>query len=499
MADETELAYLQTGFDLNSLTVPRLRNILVYHDISFPSSAKKSQLVELIESDLLPNAKKLLRERDRVRRTSKGITDVASQESTIEADEDDRELMPPPPAPKTPRSRKSKSNLADAPTPSTSRRSKTPSKRKSSSKARQSDTEPEVQPAPSAKKPRKSLSGPTPVGPAVRLEEPARIKREDASSPFSDDNPFQSGSSPPSESRRISSPSRSRKSTGRPSSSRRRETKSPPVKQEDVDHGFHASAYIPVSHLQTDEYGVTTTEEFAPDARRELEQDMANGQVVRKRPQTLVRRKKKPASTAAKVSPVIILGTVLSGIAAWYRQEKINMGYCGVGQPQWSLVNNENIPAWVHETLQPNCEPCPPHALCYPKMEVRCENDFILQHHPLSLNGLVPVPPTCEPDSEKEKRIKAVADKAIEELRERRAAYECGDELASDVLASDVEAIKEVIKAGETKLEIPEETLKQEVSKLRRRGMSPDEFEDLWQSALGDIKSRDEVDVTQDG
>ena len=47
--------------------------------------------------------------------------------------------------------------------------------------------------------------------------------------------------------------------------------------------------------------------------------------------------------------------------------------------------------------------------------------------------------------------------------------------------------------------EIPEEELKAEVSKMRRKGMSADEFDDLWRSALGEIIDRDEVEVVRDG
>ena len=47
MSDD-ELSYLQPGFDLSTLTVPRLRAILVSHDIPYPSSAKKPQLIQLL-------------------------------------------------------------------------------------------------------------------------------------------------------------------------------------------------------------------------------------------------------------------------------------------------------------------------------------------------------------------------------------------------------------------------------------------------------------------
>lgn len=131
-------------------------------------------------------------------------------------------------------------------------------------------------------------------------------------------------------------------------------------------------------------------------------------------------------------------------------------------------------------------------------MQVQCEEDFVLEPHPLALNGLLPFTPTCEPDSEKERRVKAVADKAIEALRERRAAYECGDELSSEPASTEEEG-KTIVGLGETKLEISEEALKAQVSAQRRKEMSPAEFEALFEAALQDIKGREEVEVVRDG
>jgi hypothetical protein len=117
------------------------------------------------------------------------------------------------------------------------------------------------------------------------------------------------------------------------------------------------------------------------------------------------------------------------------------------------------------------------------------------------MNGLLPLPPTCEPDSEKERRIKAVADRAVEVLRERRAAYECGDKItkAEEAVSTAAAEVKTVAKStASTKLQVSDEDLKKSVSKLRRKGMTEDEFEDLWRGALGDIMGREEVEVTHD-
>ena len=92
----------------------------------------------------------------------------------------------------------------------------------------------------------------------------------------------------------------------------------------------------------------------------------------------------------------------------------------------------------------------------------------------------MPLPPTCEPDSEKSRRVKAVADRAVEQLRDRRAKYECGD--------------------GNEKVKSPaisEEELKQAVSRKRRKGMSDEEFDELWRGAIGDIVGREEVSVKE--
>jgi hypothetical protein len=519
MSDD-ELFYLQPDFDLNSLTVPRLREILVRHEIDYPGSAKKLQLIQIVTDDLLPRSKKLLAQRARTKRTSKGITDVPSSQESIISDED-AELMPPP---KTPRSRKSKSNIGRTDgatdTPTTTRRSRTPGTRKTTAKhPRQSDNEMDVEkPQASARKTRKSVPGPTPVRhtSAVQIEEPERrIKGESleaGESPFSDDNPFQSGSSPSNDYRRISSTSRSRRTLGtssdrRKSGSRRRSTKLPTdLKQEDgITAPSRSTFEFPVSTLASEPAsdGVDATEEFTPEETQELQSErVASGKLVRTSGGGLVRRtkKKQPAGTVAKTAPWVIITALLGAVGGWYRNEKIKIGYCGVGQARWSLAENAHIPPWIHENLEPECLPCPQHGICFPNMEVTCENDYVLKPHPLSLGGILPIPPNCEADGEKARRIKVVADRAVENLRDRRAAHECGEEVTS--LGEDksaTEEIKTVVKAGEVKLEIPEETLKAEVSKMRRKGMSADEFDDLWRSALGEIIDRDEVEVVRDG
>lgn len=51
-----------TGFNPNSLKIPQIKKILVFHNVSFPSSAKKAQLVEIFKAQISKNSSKLLAE-----------------------------------------------------------------------------------------------------------------------------------------------------------------------------------------------------------------------------------------------------------------------------------------------------------------------------------------------------------------------------------------------------------------------------------------------------
>lgn len=508
MASDTDsndpLAYLYPDFDLNSLTVPRLRSILVNHDVTYPASAKKAQLINILENEVLPKAKKMLRDRERVRRTSKGITNMPSGQD---------EPVATPKRPTRSRASRSTTRASTAETddipvpPSTSRRS---TRSRSSKHPRSSDNETlDDMDAMSAatprrespRKSRRSEAQPTPhMDPLVEMQTPPMIKREyrDGSA-FTDDNPFQSGSSPVETPRPSTvGVDRRRKSGSRPSTQtalfqeERRKRRSEPrlfekIKQEEDIHVPTRSTFdVPIAQMkgakyeEPDEGDYSAGEEFTPDEQLALDHDMAvNGprrSVIRGEPQ-------KRQGNAGSMFSWFIIVTLLSSFGLWWRKEKIEIGYCGVGKEHWSLEDT-NVPEWAN-VIEPECEVCPPHAFCYPNFEVGCEEDFMLKNHPLSLNGLIPLPPTCEPDGEKARRIRVVADKAIEELREQRAKWECGED-----------------KEGEEEVASPEITateLKERVNQMKRKGMSDEEFEELWRGALGEITSRDEVVTGTEG
>lgn len=496
MSDTESLDYLQTGFDPSSLTVPRLRSILVSYNIEYPSSAKKPQLVQIFTDKILPQGRKILAARARARRTSKGITDADSQDTEL-ADEEER--MPPPPTPRTrtrkPSARvKSEESETDMPVPRSPVK-RTP--RASSKHARVSDTETGTDPDAifkSARKSRRSEAQTPAPAPRAKVEDDDGVGGSNRRlSAFTYDNPFQSGSSPPAESRSASG-ERKRKSLGVSSSSRksistsRKKTSTEPK----ADDGFHpptsSTFEIPVSELNSlkdvDENGVEASEEFTPEEQLELVQERAVNGVDALGP----RRPKRQGQKFNKTTPIwVALFTLLGGYATWYRQEKVAVGYCGVGRNANEVVPaNMDVPDWVRIAVEPQCEPCPQHAYCLSNLATECESDFVLKPHPLSIWGLVPLPPTCEPDGEKVRKVKQVVDKAVLELRERRAKWECGD-------------LTDEAGAPEPTVEIDVEELKKEVSQKRSKRMAEDEFEDLWANAIGELKDRDEVVSGTDG
>ncbi|KAL2132293.1 hypothetical protein VTI74DRAFT_3980 [Chaetomium olivicolor] len=509
MSDTESVDYLQADFDPRTLTVPRLRSILVTHNIHYPSQAKKPQLIELFNEHVLPQSRHILATRARAKRSSRGIVDADSQSTT--STDFDGEAMPPPPSARRSRSprkatrvkRESEEPFHAPLMPAALRES--PRKRQSRSASAQfppaSDTD--TAPEPEHRWPVRSDRRTTPVPKLEPPEEDNFFKRTpQTASVFTSDNPFQSGANSPVSP--FKTPTNRRKTAGlesalrqTPATARRRtdqhvfgEVEEPSIVSRTIE--------MPISRVRSKTPEVEPDEEFTPEEQLALEQETAAHPelVVARRAQHVAKR------SSSMSTPIwVLITTLFVAYAAWYRQEKIAVGYCGLGReptqlvpssiqlPEWAAdlgskfdVQKIQIPDWVTTALEPQCEPCPSHAYCYEDFTARCEPDFIVKPHPLSLGGLVPLPPTCEPDGEKVRRVQAVADKAVEELRDRRAKYECGEPLEPEGEPLDSPSIDE-------------EELKEILGKKRSRRMAADEFDELWAAAIGEIKARDEVEV----
>jgi hypothetical protein len=491
--DEDDLYYLQPGFNPASLTIPKLRSILLAHNISYTSSAKKGDLVQIFNDQLKPKAKKLLSARARTKRSSAGIEDLSSQASTVtEEDAEDEEPTPQPArrAPGRPRTRKASKQPEDLDDKTVVGASSTPAPsgrgRKSTKHARGSEPEPEERPAP--KQSRRATRTPS-VKPEELEPEPTSWHDRSEDSVFTDDNPFQSASSPPPSAR-----SKSRRRTDGPpddkgqrkTSGTRRKTDGAAVKQEEDIHPPSSHTFeVKVSDLARGRRGRTPLaldplqpgEEFEPEEQLELETERrkaGNTAVIPVRRSHRSRPRSDPILVKALTAGLVVF---LATLAHFYRLEKFTVGYCGIGHPS-DRIAGVDIPDWAHR-FRPACENCPRHATCYQNLQTQCEPGFVIQHHPLSLNGLLPLAPSCEPDGERVKRINAVGSRAVEELRIQNAKAECGE------LDDQGKPVKDSF--------LSEEELKRRVSSQKRQSMSDDEFDDLWKPALGEVLGRDEI------
>jgi hypothetical protein len=483
--------YLDPDADTTKIKVPELRNILLTHGIGYPSSAKKPELLALFNEQVLPQAAKIRRTEARTKRSTRGIEDVPSSATSTTTDdpEDDTLLAPPPTTRRTSRRSARATTEEEQERSTTSRRSKTPSRTVPTKHARASDAEPDEQPA--VRRNRKSM-----VTPAVKQDYPDPVFKSDHDdeSPFTQENPFQSGSSPsgPDPATR----ERRRKTMGfeqkekRKSDAHRRKTFQPNAEQ--LDQGITVPTRrtfdMPVTRkvkkedppMETD--GVEVGEEFTPEEQLELVRERARSGDVDILPP---RRRKQPSKAGGtlKALSLTLLTTAAAVFGGVWRQEKYAVGFCGIGRDSTAL-SGVDVPEWANGVL-PQCEPCPPHATCYQNLELVCDKDFVKVDHPLALGGLVPLAPTCEPDSEKTRRIGVVADRTVQLLRERNAKYECGEpDEEGKVLDSP---------------QIPEAELKREVSSMKRKGMSQEQFDDLFESAIGEIVRRDEILESSDG
>jgi hypothetical protein len=465
---DDDVSYLQPDFDPASYTVANLRKVLFENNIKYPSGGKKADLIAIFNSELKPKAQKLLSNYRKIQRSSRGIENAASSIASTQEDEEDV------PATTTKRGRgRPKKSVPHAEqveeelvAPPTTSRRRTPAPAKSNSK--------DVPQERSQSRPRTSRRTTTATPAPILKQEnsvPDTWKTFGDDSPFSAENPFQSGSSPPppptttSKRRQTDGPqsAKPRKSEGR------RKTDGPTIVRKAV-------VELPVGQTYNqpdyEDDGIEAGEEFVPEEQTALEKARREGKAA----VVPVRRRQQQSGPSALVSFLVTSGIVLAAsFGILWGQEKLNVGYCGIGRDS-DKIGGVQIPEWA-DSFRPKCEPCPPHATCYDQLKTECEGDFVLRQHPLSLNGILPLPPTCEPDSEKAKKVKAVSDFVTDELRTQKADAECGN-------------------ADSPKL--TEDELKVRVESKVRKGLTQEEVDALFAQAIDDVASRDEITTTVD-
>ncbi|KIS71773.1 uncharacterized protein UMAG_00208 [Mycosarcoma maydis] len=74
--------YMREGFDPKSLTMPQLRSILVEHEVPFSSAARKADLVDHFNQNVLPKTASLRKKNASIVASSSGIIDMRDQTTT---------------------------------------------------------------------------------------------------------------------------------------------------------------------------------------------------------------------------------------------------------------------------------------------------------------------------------------------------------------------------------------------------------------------------------
>ncbi|KAI8240142.1 hypothetical protein K4K57_007563 [Colletotrichum sp. SAR 10_99] len=71
-----DILYLHPSFDPNSLTIPKLRNLLAAHEVAYTKAKNKADLVHLFEANVVPRAAATLQAMSAVEKTDQGIVDA---------------------------------------------------------------------------------------------------------------------------------------------------------------------------------------------------------------------------------------------------------------------------------------------------------------------------------------------------------------------------------------------------------------------------------------
>lgn len=182
-------AYLENGFDPNSLKVAELRGILLKHDVDYPSSAKKSILVDLFNANVATKATKLRASRARVSASDEGMINAGFTPEKNEIGATPRRVR------RTTRGATEDANEEEEANAGARRSTRTPSRKRVDNDVQD---EIDMPPPPSTvRKTRKSIAR-FPVDDVVT---PGRqIAAEDPDTPFSSHNPFQKGTPSPAKS-----------------------------------------------------------------------------------------------------------------------------------------------------------------------------------------------------------------------------------------------------------------------------------------------------------
>ncbi|CCD23740.1 Src1p NDAI_0C00790 [Naumovozyma dairenensis CBS 421] len=235
------------------------------------------------------------------------------------------------------------------------------------------------------------------------------------------------------------------------------------------------------SPLETEKVAITKN------GKRALESDDVEEikQVPKKKRRVIVGIKKILKTLCSLLKKIILLLLLIIPviIALWYREQRIMVGYCGTevdNRPSLIMRNVDypyayEIDSALQTYLKPECLPCPENAICYSNMEMKCRPKYRLVESRWNLFGLLPVSASCQRDDQRDQLVSEVVKKSLEFLRTKNAQIECGR--STDDIGSG----------------LSEEELYEIFNEARVPWIDDDEFNDIWNQVISNLKEEPEV------
>ncbi|KAG9322013.1 hypothetical protein KVV02_003402 [Mortierella alpina] len=479
--------YLHPDFDPWTLKMDQIREILIQHHVRTPTGiVKKQQLVDLFNENIKPQ-----------------VPELKDAEKKIDAEE--HKERPSTPKARQPRRTKTEEKLVEEPPltkPARIRRASSkarlnaeesvevvvPKPKRSNSRVKaspvKSDAESSTAEPVRGRKPRKaSVESEDDYAPKTKSPKSgAKVKKAKGDN-FSDENPFQSGSERGRSTSRDTttrSRSRSRQSTKR--------TSKVNDKTPTRDSAFKVPAQPAFSkfmHAPPEDKGTESSSRTSPALSRARR--LSTSEIPPPKSLHLTSSQSEIHEFLEKVrrnlTPIwIALGAIALVYGVWYRQTRIEVGFC---TPTSDLATRAG--GWFY----PSCIPCPDHATCEsPDAEPVCPPEYMLKPQILSFGNLLPLSPVCVLNKAKAYQSLQVADAAEKLLHLHAGKIECS--MTRDSVPKD--SIEYNARRGASTLE-----LRKQLEQLKDANVSQDDFAQYWDRALRELRRRSDKVVFETG
>ncbi|KAF9288780.1 inner nuclear membrane protein enriched at telomere/subtelomere region [Mortierella alpina] len=478
--------YLHPDFDPWTLKMDQIREILIQHHVRTPTGiVKKQQLVDLFNENIKPQ-----------------VPEFKDAEKKVKAEE--HKEGPSTPKARQPRRTKTEEKLVEEPSltkPARIRRASSkarlnaeesvevvvPKPKRSNSRVKaspvKSDAESSAAEPVRGRRPRKaSVESEDDYAPKTKSPKAAAKVKKAKGDNFSDENPFQSGSERGRSTSRDTTRSRSR--------SRQSTKRTPKVNDKTTarDSAFKVPAQPAFSKFMhappKDKDSETSSRSSTALARARR---LSTSELPPPKPLHLTSSQPDIHEFLEKVrrnltAIWIVLGAISLVYGVWYRQTRIEVGFC---TPTSDLATRAG--GWFY----PSCIPCPDHAICERSdAEPVCPPEYMLKPQLLSFGNLLPLSPVCVLNKAKAYQSLQVADAAEKLLHLHAGKIECS--MTRDPVPKD--SVEYRARRGASTLE-----LRQQLEQLKDANVSQDDFDQYWDRALRELRRRSDKVVFETG